>query len=97
METQIATVAGLVPAAAPAPHEVPAQLATLLAHELKLAAGAIALVESGGAPRVTLVGMRGGRDLVVRALAMASTAPVLVRARWWPEGDALDLVVESHG
>jgi hypothetical protein len=68
-----------------------------LAHELKLAASAIALVEAGGAPRVTLVGMRAGRELVSRALAMASPAPVLVRARWWPEGDALDLVVERHG
>ena len=69
----------------------------VLEHELRLIGSAVALVEAGGAPRVTLVGMRSGGELVTRALAMGTQARLPVRARWWPEGDALDLVVEQHG
>jgi len=70
---------------------------SLLEHELKLCAGAIALVVSGGAPRVWLVGMRAGRELVRQAITMGHAADLAVRARWWPDEEALDLVVEHYG
>ncbi len=92
MEMTIPAVGAAVGAAVTAPMAKP-----LLDHELQLVKSAIALVEAEGAPRVTLVGMRSGGGLIARALTMGATAGLVVRARWWPEGEAFDLVVEQHG
>jgi hypothetical protein len=81
-----------IPAALAAPTANP-----VLDHELHLLRSAVALVEADGAPRVTLVGMRSGGGLIARALTMGASAGLVVRARWWPEGEAFDLVVERHG
>ena len=48
-------------------------------------------------PTVTLVGMRSGEPLVTQALRMALSAGLRAHARWWPDGEALDLVVERDG
>lgn len=79
----------------PQPAQQPAK--PLLEHEGRLVAGAVALVASGGAPRVWLVGMRSGRELVRLAITMGNSADLLVRAKWWPNEEALDLVVQQHG
>jgi hypothetical protein len=70
---------------------------SLLEHELTLCAGAIALVAGGGAPRIWLVGMRSGHDLIEQAVRMGQAADLLVRARWWPDEEAFDLLVRQHG
>jgi hypothetical protein len=70
---------------------------SLLEHETGLCAGAIALVSSGGAPRVWLVGMRSGRELITRAVEMGVASDLVVQARWWPDEEAIDLVVLRHG
>ena len=92
MQTQIAVTGP----ARPAPRRTTLQHPALL-HELKLTAGAVALIEAGGAPRVTLVGMRSGEPLLTQALRMALSAGLRAHARWWPDGEALDLVVERDG
>ena len=84
-------------AGADASHSEESVATPLLEHEMKLCASAIALVASGGAPRVWLVGMRSGRALVTHALAMGRASDLAVRARWWPDEEALDLVVDHHG
>lgn len=70
--------------------------------ELSLVEGALALVASGSAPRVTLVGLNGGRRLARLAIELGARAGVAVRA--WRHGAAgdpadqrFDLVVEQDG
>ena len=68
-----------------------------LEHELTLCADAIALVSGGGASRVWLVGMRSGSELIARAVEMGVAADLIVRARWWPDEEAFDLLVQRDG
>jgi hypothetical protein len=83
---------------APLPHDSRhSEADARFSHELSLVGGAVRLVAGGGAPRVTVIGLRGGALLVTLALAMGAAAGVLVRARWWPTGEAVDIVVEPHG
>ena len=70
---------------------------SVLEHELALCAGAVALVAGGGAPRVWLVGMRSGNNLIKRAVRMGVAADLLVRAQWWSDEETFDLVVSRHG
>ncbi len=70
---------------------------SLLEHELALCAGAVALVAAGGAPRVWLVGMRSGNQLIKRAVRMGLATDLLVRAKWWADEETFDLVVSRHG
>lgn len=69
----------------------------LLEHESTLCASAVALVASGGARRVWLVGMRSGQMLAARALRIGTAADVSVTTRWWPDEEAFDLLVQRHG
>jgi hypothetical protein len=70
-------------------------------HELRLVKGAIELVARGGAPRVTLVGLRAGDALLSQANALGRSAHLVLRS--WPhpgpgsaQDDRFDLVVQ-HG
>lgn len=66
-------------------------------HERTLIRGALQLVASGGAPRVVVVGLRGGTGLLVEAVAAAAELGVRASVERWESGEAADLVVERHG
>jgi hypothetical protein len=74
-----------------------AEAADTAEHELTLVAGAVRLVATGGAPRVVVVGLRGGAAVYVQARAAATRAGVLVSIQPWESGEAADLVVERDG
>lgn len=68
-----------------------------LDHELDLIRGAIALVASGGAPRVRLVSLRFGEQLLEQAHRLAATAGVRVVPDWTSDEGGASLTVEPIG
>lgn len=66
------------------------------ADELRELDAACALVASGGAPRVTVVGVRH-RLVLQHGLEVGADHDLRVRAHWWPSGNAMDIVVERDG
>ncbi len=66
-----------------------------LEHELELVRSAIAMVSSGGAPRILLTGLRFGDELVEPAQRMALEARVRVVPVWSTGEAGLDLTVEQ--
>lgn len=65
-----------------------------LEHELTLVGGAIDLVASGRATRVTVVGLHWSDELLHRARALANDAPLTFGTEW-REDDTCDLTVEA--
>jgi len=63
--------------------------------ELRLSEGAIALVASGGAPRVTVGGLAFGAQLLPRVAAMARQQLVEVHELWSPWSDACQVEVRQ--
>jgi hypothetical protein len=61
--------------------------------ELRLIEGAIALVASGGAPRVTVGGLAFGAQLLPRVAAMARQQLVEVHELWSPWSDLCQVEV----
>lgn len=66
-------------------------------HDLLLLRGAIALIASGGARRVTLVKIHSGESVLAAAQALAREQGVIVRAMWQAGGKACDIAVEAVG
>ena len=63
-------------------------------HDLLLVRGAIGLVSSGGARRVTVIARHSNENVVAAAQAFARKNGVIVRAIWRPAGDGCDIAVE---
>lgn len=68
-----------------------------LEYELDLIRGAIALVASGGAPRVRLASLSFGEQLLEPARRMATTAGVRVVPAWTSDEGGASLTVEPIG
>lgn len=66
-------------------------------HELHLVRGAIDVIASGGARRVTLVAMRAAQAILPEAQALAGEQGVIVRAIWRGSDDLCDIAVEQVG
>jgi hypothetical protein len=66
-------------------------------HELHLVRGAIDLIASGGARRVTLVAMQVAEAILPAAQALAREQGVVVRAVWRQAGTRCDIAVEPIG
>jgi hypothetical protein len=64
-----------------------------LAAEIQEVRGALALVASGGASRVTLTGLRFGDELTARFRPDAEAAGVLLEPIFWPDDAGCDLIV----
>jgi len=64
-----------------------------LASEAADVTASIELVSSGVADRVTLTGMRFGRQLVLRHAARAARRGVSVEASFWTDDEACDVQV----
>jgi hypothetical protein len=62
--------------------------------ELKLISDAIAMVASGGSPRVTVAGLRLGDTLLEPARRLARGAGVRVVPKWGADESGVDIVVE---
>jgi hypothetical protein len=68
-----------------------------LEYELDLIRGAIALVASGGAPRVRLASLAFGEQLLEAARLMATAAGVRVVPGWTSDEGGASLTVEPIG
>jgi hypothetical protein len=66
-------------------------------HELDLVRGAIDLIASGGARRVTMVAMHYAEAILPTAQALAREHGVIVRAVWREAGSGCDIAVEPVG
>jgi hypothetical protein len=62
--------------------------------ELNLVRDAIAMVATGGAPRVTVGGLRFGEALLVPARKLASEAGVRLVPLWMPDDVGADITIE---
>lgn len=71
-----------------------ARMPRSLTRELRLVQGAIGMVASGAAPRVSLASLRHGPDLVQPAAAMALEAGVKIVPRWTAGDHVAGLAVE---
>lgn len=65
-----------------------------LDQELELVRGAITMVASGGATRVSLGGLRFGEQLIEPARRMALASGVRIVPLWMPDDAGADLAVE---
>ena len=65
-----------------------------LQHELELVQGAIAMVASGGSPRVSIGGLAFGEELLEPARQMAREAGVKVVPLWSADEQGAGLTVE---
>ncbi len=66
-------------------------------HELHLVRGAIDVIASGSARRVTLVAMQSAEAILPEAQALAVEQGVIVRAIWRGADDLCDIAVEPVG
>jgi hypothetical protein len=62
--------------------------------EMTLVREAIAMVAGGGAPRVTVGGLRFGEALLVPARRLAAEAGVRIVPLWMPDEAGADIAVE---
>jgi hypothetical protein len=72
----------------------PGPAESALDRELTMIRDAIAMVASGGAPRVTLAGLRFGEQLLSRAQRLAAAAGVRVVPLYSTDEAGADLMVE---
>ena len=64
-----------------------------LAAEMQEVRGALALVASGAASRVTLAGLRFGDELTARFSQEAAAAGIRIEPLFWPDDAGCDLIV----
>jgi hypothetical protein len=76
-----------------APRPDPEETRRRLAAEVQEVRGALVLVASGGASRVTLTGLRFGDELTSRFRPDAEAAGVLLEPIFWPDDAGCDLIV----
>jgi hypothetical protein len=62
---------------------------------MRLIRDAIALVASGGSPRVVVAGIGPGEMLLPSATRLALEAGVRARPLWHPDGSGADIAVEQ--
>ena len=67
-----------------------------LASEVAEVEGAIALVASGAASRVTLTGLRFGEPVMARFLKTAAVAGLVLEPIPWPEDAGCDLIIRRN-
>ena len=77
----------------PAATANPAETKRRLTSEISEVEGAIAMVASGSASRVTLTGMKFGEQLARRFLEEARSKGLLLEPIIWPEDAGCDLIV----
>ena len=65
-----------------------------LEHELELVQGAIAMVASGGSPRVSIGGLAFGEELVDVARRMAGGMGIRIVPLWSTDEHRVDITVE---
>ena len=77
------------------PHTVidPGETWNRLASEVSEVEGAIALVASGSASRVTLAGLKFGEQVARRFRAEAESKGIRIEPILWPEDSGCDLIV----
>ena len=75
------------------PRPDPEETRRRLAAEVQEVRGALVLVASGGASRVTLTGLRFGDELTSRFRPDAEAAGVLLEPIFWPDDAGCDLIV----
>jgi hypothetical protein len=75
------------------PQPDPDETRRRLAAEIQEVRGALALVASGGASRVTLTGLRFGDELTARFRPEAEAVRVLLEPIFWPDDAGCDLIV----
>lgn len=68
----------------------------ILEHEMTLVDGAISLLATGGADRVTLTGLRFAERILPAAQRLARTQRVVVRPLWRPAGGGCDIALEPN-
>jgi hypothetical protein len=66
-----------------------------LARNLDLVRAAIDLIASGGADRITLVGLADSAKVLPKAQALSRSAGLQARADWHPGDDGCDITVEG--
>jgi hypothetical protein len=66
-----------------------------LARNLGLVRAAIDLIASGGAERITLVGLTSSARVLPEAQALSHAAGLQARAEWHPGDDGCDITVEE--
>jgi hypothetical protein len=66
-----------------------------LARNLQLVRAAIDLIASGGANRVTLVGLRGAERTLPGAQSLSLAAGLRARAAWHASDDGCDITLEG--
>lgn len=71
-----------------------ARVVRTLEHEMNLVREAIAMVASGGAPRVVVGGLRFGEELLATARGLATEAGVRLVPLWMPDDAGTDIAVE---
>jgi hypothetical protein len=72
----------------------PESIATIRERELRLVREAVAMVASGGAPRVVLAGLRAGAELLGPARSIAAEAGVRVVRLPVADSHGADIAVE---
>ena len=68
-----------------------------LAREVELVRNAVAMVATGGVPRVSLAGLRFGDQMLRVARQMAEAEGVRVRPLWTADEAGIDLCIERSG
>ena len=68
-----------------------------LEREMELVIAAIRMVAAGGAPRVTVGGLRLGDQILDAARDMARQAGVRIVPRWTTDESGVDIAVERVG
>ena len=71
-----------------------AQVGRTLEIEMRLVRDAIAMVASGGSPRVVLGGLRFGEALLASGRLLATEAGVRLVPLWMPDDVGADIAVE---
>jgi hypothetical protein len=82
---------GELQAPRPDPEETPRRLAA----EVQEVRGAIVLVASGGASRVTLTGLRFGEELMARFSHHPEAEGIVLEPIFWPDDAGCDLIVRA--
>jgi hypothetical protein len=76
------------------PNGSTARVGRTLEYEMNLVREAIAMVAGGGAPRVTVAGLRFGEALLTTARGLATEAGVRLVPLWMPDDAGADIAVE---
>jgi hypothetical protein len=75
------------------PSPDPGETRRRLAAEMQEVSGALAMVASGEASRVTLTGLRFGDELTARFSPEAEAAGIRLEPLFWPDDAGCDLIV----